>query len=206
MEKVLPCVSIHNPDLRKAKKLVWEKLPSVRPDYVTSLDSPAERKCVLLRNFVIPVLREICKTKQREKRKRYSQSVKTSLFLFSLTHRWMIQTSTPFSVSSLSSQSTFFFCLFDNFFMRVRWRRDGKLGKVNAYRVRDWIQLFSFSFIKEAILSTRLNQVLSVNSLLFWANPKVVMTLFLSSYNQLFYSFISRYSKSHFSGGCCNFF
>ena len=75
MEKVLPCVSIHNPDLRKAKKLVWEKLPSVRQDYVTSLDSPAQRKWVL---FVIPVLREICKTKQREKRKRYSQSVKTS--------------------------------------------------------------------------------------------------------------------------------
>ena len=73
----------------RQKKLVWEKLPSVRPDYVTSLDSPAERKCVLFRNFVIPVLWEICKTKQREKRKRYSQSVKTSLFLFSLTHRWM---------------------------------------------------------------------------------------------------------------------
>ena len=80
MEKVLPCVSIHNPDLRKGKKLVWEKLPSVRQDYVTSLDSPAQRKWVLFRIFVIPVLREICKTKQREKRKRYSLSKLPSSF------------------------------------------------------------------------------------------------------------------------------
>ena len=29
LEKVLPCVATHNPDLRKGKKLVWEKLFSV---------------------------------------------------------------------------------------------------------------------------------------------------------------------------------
>ena len=55
MEKVLPCVSAHNPDLRKGKKF---------------------------RISVIPVLREVCKTKYVLTEQHYSQSVKTSLLLF----------------------------------------------------------------------------------------------------------------------------